>query len=146
MQSLILSGKNILQELLSRELKTMRHVSFIKNLDNLDAYRYSDRQSSNFLTIEIQRNLNLRGNESYAAKSIECSNYKQGRTFSFIKQVLNKIIQFLPCHVLVLPFGRILNYIEHFIEERCSFYSLSMDLLVSAIYLVQIGEVLSHKK
>ena len=36
-QSLILSGKNVLQELLSRELKTMRHVSFIKNLDNLNA-------------------------------------------------------------------------------------------------------------
>ena len=123
-QSLILSGKNVLQELLSRELKTMRHVSFIKNLDNLDANRYSDRQSSNFLTIEIQSNLNLRGNGLYAAKSIECSNYKQGRTFSFIKQVLNKIIQFLPCHVLVLSFGRILNHIEHFIEERCSFYIL----------------------
>ena len=105
----------------------MRHVSFIKNLDNLDAYRYSDRQSSNFLTIEIQSNLNLRGNGSYASKSIECSNYKQGRTFSFIKQVLNKIIQFLPCHVLVLSFGRILNHIEDFIEERCSFYSLLMD-------------------
>ena len=30
-QSLILSGKNILQELLSRELTTMRHVSFIQN-------------------------------------------------------------------------------------------------------------------
>ena len=61
-QSLILSGKNILQELLShisRELTTMRHVSFINNLDNLDAYLYSDRQSSNFLTIEIQSNLNL---------------------------------------------------------------------------------------
>ena len=115
-QSLILSGKNILQELLSRELKTMRHVSFIKNLDNLDAYRYSDRQSSNFLTIEIQSNLNLRGNGSYAAKSIECSNYKQGCTFSVIKQVLNKIIQLLPCHVLVLSFGRILNHIENFID------------------------------
>ena len=62
-----------------------------------------------------------------AAKSIECSNYKQGRTFSFIKQLLNKIIQFLPCHVLVLSFGRILNHTEHFIEERCSYYSLSMD-------------------
>ena len=105
----------------------MRHVSFTQNLDNLDAYLYSNQQSSNFLTIEIQSNLNLRGNESYAAKSIECSNYKQGRTFSFIKQVLNKIIQFLPCHVLVLSFGKILNHIEHFIEERCSFYSLSMD-------------------
>ena len=45
----------------------------------------------------------------------------------FIKQVLNKIIQFLPCHVLVLSFGRILNHIEDFIEQRCSFYSLSMD-------------------
>ena len=78
----------------------------------------------NFLTHEIQSNLNLLRNGSYAAKSIECSNYKQGRTFSFIKQVLNKIIQFLPCHVLVLSFGRILNHIEHFIEERCSFYIL----------------------
>ena len=96
----------------------MRHVSFIKNLDNLNAYRYSDRQSSNLLTIEIQSNLNLRGNGSYAAKSNECRNYKQGRTFSFIKQVLNKIIQFLPCHVLVLFFGRILNLIEHFIKDR----------------------------
>ena len=66
-------------------------------------------------------------NGSYAAKSIECSNYKQGRTFSLIKQVLNKIIQFLPCHVLVLSFGRILYHIEHFIEERCSYFSLSMD-------------------
>ena len=37
------------------------------------------RQSSNILTIEIQSNLNLHGNGSYAAKSIECSNYKQGR-------------------------------------------------------------------
>ena len=91
-QSLIFSGKNILQELLSRELTAMRHVSFIQNLDNLDAYLYSDRQSSNFLTNEIQSNLNLLRNGSYAAKSIECSNYKQGRTFSFIKQVLNKII------------------------------------------------------
>ena len=126
-QSLILSGKNILKELLSRELTTMRHVSFIQDLDNLDAYLYSDRQSSNFLTLEIQSNLNLRQNILYAAKSIECSNYKQGSTFSFIKQVLNKIIQFLPCHVLVLSFGRILNHIEHFIEERCSFYSLSTD-------------------
>ena len=77
------------------------------------------------LTLEIQSNYNLRRNGSYAAKSIERSNYKQGRTFSFIKQVLNKIIQFLPCHVLVLSFGRILNHIEHFIEDRCSFYSLS---------------------
>ena len=58
--SLILSGKNILQELLSRELTTMRHVSFIQNLDNLEAYLYSDRQSSNFLTIEIQSNLKNR--------------------------------------------------------------------------------------
>ena len=90
--SLILSGKNILQELLSRELTAMRHVSFIQNLDNLNAYLYSNRQSSNFLTNEIQSNLNLLQNGSYAAKSIECSNYKQGRTFSFIKQVLNKII------------------------------------------------------
>ena len=126
-QSLILSGKNILQELLSRELTTMRHVSFIQNLDNFDAYLYSNRQSSNFLTNEIQSNLNLLRNGSYEVKSIECSNYKQGRTFSFVKQVLNKIIQFLPCHVLVLSFGRILNHTEHFIEERCSYYSLSMD-------------------
>ena len=126
-QSLILSGKNILQELLSRELSTMRHVSFIQNLDELDTSLCSDRQSSNFLTNEIQSNLNLLRNGSYAAKSIECSNYKQGRTFSFIKQVLNKMIQFLPCHVLVLSLGRILNHTEHFIEERCSCYSLSMD-------------------
>ena len=96
--------------------------------------------------MKFRANLNLCGNGSYAAKSIECSNYKQGRTFSFIKQVLNKIIQFLPCHVLVLSFGRILNHIEHFIEERCNFYSLSMDLPVSVIYLVQIGEVLLHEK
>ena len=75
-------GKNILQELLSRELTTTRHVSFIQNLDNLDTYLYSDRQSSNFLTNEIQSNLNLLRNGSYAAKSIECSNYKQDRTFS----------------------------------------------------------------
>ena len=88
-QSLILSGKNILQELLSRELPTMRQVSFIQNLDNLDSYLYSDRQSSNFLTNKIQINLNLLQNGSYTTKSIECSNYKQGRTFSFIKQVLN---------------------------------------------------------
>ena len=74
-----------------------------------------------------QSNLNLLRNGSYAAKSIECSNRKQGRTFSFIKHVLNKIIQVLPCHVLVLSFGKILNHIEHFIEERCSFYSLLMD-------------------
>ena len=127
--SLILSGKNILQELLSRELTAMRHVSFIQNLDNLDVYLYSDRQSSNSLTSETQSNLNLLRNGSYGAKSIECSNYKQGRTFSFIKQVLNKIIQFVPCHVLVLSFGRILNHIEQFIEERCSYYSLSMDTL-----------------
>ena len=126
-QSLILSGKSILQELLSRKLMTMRHVSFIQNLDNLNAYLYSDRQSSNFLTNEIQSNLNLLRNESYAAKSIECSNYKQGRTFSFIKQVLNKIIRFLPCHVLALSFGRILDHTEHFIEGRCSYHSLSMD-------------------
>ena len=66
-------------------------------------------------------------NRSYAAKSIECSSYKQGRSSSFIKQVLNEIIQFLPCHVLVLSFGRILNHTEHFIEERYSYYSLSMD-------------------
>ena len=133
-QSLILSGKNILQELLSRELTTMRHVSFIQNLDSLDAYLYSDRQSSNFLTNEIQSKLNLIRNGSKAAiinkavlSRIECSNYRQGRTFSFIKQFLNKIIQFLPCHVLVLSLGRILKHIEHFIEERCSYYSLSMD-------------------
>ena len=126
-QSLILSGKYILQELLSRELTTMKHVSFIQNLDYLDGCLNSDRQSSNFLNNEIQSNLNLLRNGSYAAKSIEYSNYKQGRTFSFIKQLLNKIIQFSPCHVLVLPFGRILNHIEHFIEERCSYYSLSMD-------------------
>ena len=125
-QSLILSGKNILQELLCRELMTMRHVSFIQNLDNLDGYLYSDRQSSNFLNNETQSNLNLLRNGSYATKSIECSNYKQDRAFSFIKQLLNKIIQFLPCHVLFLSFGRVLNHIEHFIEERCS-YSLSMD-------------------
>ena len=98
-QSLILSGKNILQELLSREVTTIRHDSFIKNLHNLDANLYSDRQSPNFLTPEIMSNLNLPRNGSYAAKSIECSNYKQGRNFSFIKQVLNKIIQFLPLHV-----------------------------------------------
>ena len=84
-------------------------------------------QSSNFLTNEIQSNLNLLRNGSYAAKLIECSNDKQGRTFSFIKQVLNKIIQLLPSHVLVLSSGRILNHIEHFIEERCSYYSLSID-------------------
>ena len=72
----------------------------LKILDNFDASLYSDRRSSNFLTIEIQSNLNLLRN---AAKSIECSNYKQGRTFSFIKQVLIKIIQFfIPHHVLVL--------------------------------------------
>ena len=88
---------------------------------------YSNRQSSNFLTIEIQSNLNLLRNGSYEAKSIEYSNYKQGHTFSFIKQVLNKIIEFLPCPVLVLSFVRILNHVEHFIEERCGFYSLSMD-------------------
>ena len=105
----------------------MRHVAFIQNLDNLDGYLYSDRQSSNFLNNEIQSNLNLLRNGSYAAKSIECSNYKQGHTFSFIKQLLNKIIQFLPSLFLVLSFGRILNHIEHFIEERCSYYSLSMD-------------------
>ena len=126
-QSLILSGRIFLQELLSRELTTMRHVTFIKNLDNLDAYSSSDRESSNLLTTEIQSNLNLLRNGSYAAKSIECSSYKQGRTCSFIKQVLNKRIQFLPCHVLVLSFGRILHHIEHFIEERSSFYSSSMD-------------------
>ena len=49
---------NMLQEFLSRELTTMRHVSFIENLDNLDVYRYSDRQSSKLFTIEIQNNLN----------------------------------------------------------------------------------------
>ena len=140
-QSLILSGKNILQELLSRELTTMRHVSFIQNLENLDAYLYSNRQSSNFLNIEIQSNLNLLRNGSYAAKSIECSNYNQGRTFSFIKHVLNKIIQFLPCHALVLSFRKILNHKGHFIEERCSFYSLSMDTPSTVL----VGEVLLGK-
>ena len=90
-------------------------------------FKISDRQSSNFLNNEIQSNLKLLRNGSYAAKSIEYSNYKQGRTFSFIKQLLNKIIQFLTCHVLVLSFGRIVNHTEHFIEERCSYYSLSMD-------------------
>ena len=104
----------------------MRHVSFIQNLDNLGGYLYSNRLSPNFLNNEIQSNLSLLRNGSYAAKSIEYSNCKQGRTFSFIKQLLNKIIQFLPCHVLVLSFGRILNHIEHFIEEICSYYSLSM--------------------
>ena len=89
----------------------MRHASFIQNLDDLDGYLYSDRQSSNFLNNEIQSNLKLLRNGSYAAKSIDCSNYKQGRTFSFIKQLLNKIIQFLHCHVLVSSFGRILNNI-----------------------------------
>ena len=79
--------KNILQELLSRELTTMRHVSFIQNSENLDVHLYSDRQSSNFLTTEIQSNLSLLRNGSYVAKSIECSNYKQSRTFSFIKHV-----------------------------------------------------------
>ena len=39
-------------------MTTMRHVSFFKNLDNLDAY--FDRQSSNVLTIEIQSNLNFK--------------------------------------------------------------------------------------
>ena len=112
----------------------MIHVSFIQNLDNLDAYLYSDRQSPNFLSNEIQSNLNLLRN---AAKSIECSNYKQ-----------SWIIQFLPCHVLVLSFGMILNHIEHFIEERCSYYSLSMDThvckMAAVIYLVLAGEVLSN--
>ena len=84
-------------------------------------------ESSNFLTLEIQNNLNLRRNGPYAAKLIKCSNYKQDRTFSFIKQVLNKIIQFLPCHVLTFSFGRSLNHTEHLIEGRCSFYSLSTD-------------------
>ena len=41
-------------------MTTMRHVSFFKNLDNLDAYFYFDRQSSNVLTIEIQSNLNFK--------------------------------------------------------------------------------------
>ena len=50
--------QNIFQELLSRELTTMRNFS-VKNFDNLDAYLCSDRQSSNFLTFEIQSNLNL---------------------------------------------------------------------------------------
>ena len=66
----------------------------------------------------------------------------------FIKQLLNRIIQFLPCHVLVLSFGMILNHIEHFIEERCSYYSLSMDThvckMAAVIYLVLVGEVLSN--
>ena len=35
-------------------------ISSIQYLDNLDVYLYSDQQSSNFLTIEIQSNLNLR--------------------------------------------------------------------------------------
>ena len=53
-------------------MMTMRHVSFFKNLDNLDAYLYSDRQSSNVLTIEIQSNLNfemdcMKQNQSNAA-------------------------------------------------------------------------------
>ena len=116
----------------------MRHVSFIKNLDNLDAYLCSDRQSSNFLSLEIQSNLNLRRNGSYVAKSIECSNYDQCRNLSFIK-LLNKIIQFSPCHVLVLSFGRSLNHIKHFIEERCSFYYLPTD---TVNYSVLVGEVL----
>ena len=64
----------MLQELLSRELTTRRHVSFIQNLDNLDAYLHSDRQSSNFLNNEIQSNLKLLRHGSYAAKSIEYSN------------------------------------------------------------------------
>ena len=36
--------------------------------------------------------------------------------------VLNKIIYFRPCHILVLYFGRILNHIEQSIEKRCSLY------------------------
>ena len=114
-------------KIFSQKLTTMRNVSFVKILANLDANLYPDWESLNFLTIEIQSNLNLLRNGSYVAKSIECSNYKQGRTFFFIKQVWNKIIQFFPCHVLFLSFGRILSHIEHFIEERCSFYFLSMD-------------------
>ena len=97
-QSLILSGKNILQELLSRELTTMRLVSFIQNLDNLGGYLYSDRPSPNFLNNEIQSNLNLLRNGSYAAKSIEYSNCKQGRTFSFKQD--NPVLT-LPCFSLV---------------------------------------------
>ena len=60
----------------------------------------------------LQTQYKLFRNGSYVAKSIECSNYKQGRTYSFIKQILNKIIQFLPCQILALHFGRILNHIE----------------------------------
>ena len=127
---MILYGKNILQGLLCSELTTMRHVSFIKNLDNFDAYLYSDQQSSSFLTLEIQSKLNLHRNGSYAAKSIECTNHKLGHTSSFIKQVLkqdNPVLT-LSCFSLVFwkesePY----TDIEHFIEERCSFYSLSMD-------------------
>ena len=37
-------------------------------MDNLDTYLHSDRQSSNFLTLEIQSNVNLRRNGSYASK------------------------------------------------------------------------------
>ena len=84
----------------------MRNVSFVKILANLDANLYPDWESLNFLTIEIQSNLNLLRNGSYVAKSIECSNYKQGRTFFFIKQVWNKIIQFFPCHVLFFSQAR----------------------------------------
>ena len=83
----------------------------------------------------------------FTSKWIVCSNYKQGCTFLFIKQVFNKIIQFLPCHVLLLSFGRILNHIEHFIDERCSFYSSLMDTPFfqdgrSVVNSVLVGEVL----
>ena len=71
---------------------------------------------------------------------------KQGRTFSFIKQLLNKIIQFLSCHVLVLSFGRILNHIEHFIEEDAVIilcrWTLHVCKMAAVIYLVLVGEVL----
>ena len=126
-QSLILSNKNILKWLLSHELTTMRHNSVIKNLGNLDAYLFFNWQSSNFLiTLEIQSNLNLLLNGLYPAKSIECSSYKHGCTFSFIKHVLNKMIQFLPCHVLVLSIGGILNHIKQSIEERFSLYTCTL--------------------
>ena len=72
---MILSSKNILQELLFRELTTMRRVSFIKNLENLDAYLYSDRQSSNILTIEIQSKF------KFASKWIVCSKIDRMQQF-----------------------------------------------------------------
>ena len=50
-QSLILYGKNILQELLSRELMTVRHVLVINSFDNHDV------RLSSKLTLEIQSNL-----------------------------------------------------------------------------------------